>query len=69
MYGARVNFQHGWALMRASNTSPMIKCRFEGDSPENLFLIGKEMVEVFERVGLPVSDKIYQELGLTKNSQ
>ena len=67
--GARVNFQHGWALMRASNTSPMIKCRFEGDSPENLFLIGKEMVEVFERVGLPVSDKIYQELGLTKNSQ
>lgn len=66
--GARVNFHHGWALMRASNTSPMVKCRFEGDTPKNLFLIAKEMMEIFEKVGLPIPEKVYQELGLTKKA-
>ncbi|MDO8524388.1 MAG: phosphomannomutase/phosphoglucomutase [bacterium] len=62
--GARINLSNGWALMRASNTSPMLKCRFEGDTPEDLVTIEKEMLEIFKKVGMPITDKIYQELGL-----
>ncbi|MDD5433687.1 MAG: phosphomannomutase/phosphoglucomutase [Candidatus Pacebacteria bacterium] len=62
--GARINLPHGWALMRASNTSPMLKCRFEGDTPEDLKAIEKEMLAIFKEVGMPITDKIYQELEL-----
>lgn len=62
--GARINLPNGWALMRASNTSPMLKCRFEGDTPEDLLAIEREMLEIFKKVGMPITDKIYQELGL-----
>jgi len=62
--GARINLPKGWALMRASNTSPMLKCRFEGDTPEDLIKIEKEMLEIFKKVGMPIKDEVYQELGL-----
>ncbi len=64
--GARINLPNGWALMRASNTSPMLKCRFEGDTPKDLVDIEKQMLEIFTKVGLPITDKIYQELDLSK---
>lgn len=66
--GARINLPHGWALMRASNTSPMIKCRFEGDTQEDLIIIEKDMLKLFKDAGLPITDKVYQELGLTPES-
>jgi len=34
--GARVLFEHGWGLVRASNTQPVIVMRFEADSKEHL---------------------------------
>lgn len=34
--GLRVEFEFGWGLVRASNTSPALLLRFEADSPENL---------------------------------
>jgi phosphomannomutase / phosphoglucomutase len=34
--GARVLFDHGWGLVRASNTQPVIVMRFEADSPDRL---------------------------------
>jgi phosphomannomutase/phosphoglucomutase len=40
----RVNFKNGWGLIRASNTTPKLVLRFEGNSVEemvdikNLFL-------------------------------
>ncbi len=34
--GARVLFEHGWGLVRASNTQPILVLRFEADSPERL---------------------------------
>lgn len=34
--GARVTFPHGWGLVRASNTQPVLVLRFEADSPEAL---------------------------------
>lgn len=65
--GARINFPHGWALARASNTSPYIKCRFEGDTKESLIEIEKEALEIFKKVGIPITKKTYQELGLKNN--
>jgi len=34
--GARILFEHGWGLARASNTQPVIVMRFEADSQERL---------------------------------
>jgi phosphomannomutase len=34
--GARIVFNGGWALVRASNTSPNLTLRFEADSEERL---------------------------------
>ena len=41
--GARVLFDDGWALIRASNTQPVIVCRFEADSEEALVRIRDEV--------------------------
>ncbi len=62
--GARINFTNGWALARASNTTPYIKCRFEGKTKEDLIEIEKKSLEIFKKVGIPVTKKTYQELGL-----
>ncbi len=34
--GVRVRFPHGWGLLRASNTQPVLVLRFEAASPEEL---------------------------------
>ncbi len=34
--GARILFENGWGLVRASNTQAILVLRFEADSPENL---------------------------------
>ncbi len=44
--GARINFEHGWGLVRASNTQPVLVLRFEADSPEQLKLIREEVEAV-----------------------
>ncbi len=42
--GARIIFEHGWGLVRASNTQAILVLRFEADSGENLRQI-RETVE------------------------
>ncbi|MFK7976020.1 MAG: phosphomannomutase/phosphoglucomutase [Halioglobus sp.] len=42
MDGIRVDFTHGWGLIRASNTGPALTARFEADSEENLEAIKEE---------------------------
>ncbi|MFP4310086.1 MAG: hypothetical protein ACLFQQ_22980 [Desulfococcaceae bacterium] len=42
--GARVVFEGGWGLVRASNTSPVIVLRFEAESESRLREIG-DLVE------------------------
>ena len=37
--GVRVEFSDGWALVRASNTTPRLVCRFEADTKERLVSI------------------------------
>lgn len=34
--GARILFENGWGLVRASNTQAILVLRFEADSEENL---------------------------------
>jgi phosphomannomutase/phosphoglucomutase len=34
--GARILFEHGWGLVRASNTQAILVLRFEADSEEHL---------------------------------
>ncbi len=34
--GARILFEHGWGLVRASNTQPVLVLRFEADSDDHL---------------------------------
>lgn len=62
--GARINFENGWALARASNTTPIIKCRFEGKTKKDLQEIEKKALKIFKEVGIPIDEKVYQELGL-----
>ena len=47
--GARIQFDGGWALVRASNTQPVLVLRFEADSEQQLGTIRSEVESVLER--------------------
>lgn len=47
--GLRVHFPYGWAIVRPSNTEPLISIRFEGNTPEDLVRIKKEFHEVISQ--------------------
>ena len=47
--GIRVEFEDGWALVRASNTGPNITARFEAKTQDRLEQIQKEFTEVLEK--------------------
>ena len=47
--GIRVEFEDGWALVRASNTGPNITARFEAKTQNRLEQIRKEFTEVLEK--------------------
>jgi phosphomannomutase/phosphoglucomutase len=47
--GARINFDGGWGLVRASNTQPALVLRFEAGSPERLDAIRSEVEGVVAR--------------------
>lgn len=48
--GARVIFEKGWGLIRASNTSPKITMRFEATNEEELNKIQQEFNRILEKV-------------------
>ncbi|MBN2432253.1 MAG: phosphomannomutase/phosphoglucomutase [Acidobacteria bacterium] len=43
--GARVDFDDGWGLVRASNTQPLLVLRFEASTPDALARIQAEMTD------------------------
>jgi phosphomannomutase/phosphoglucomutase len=47
--GARVHFQTGWGLVRASNTQPVLVLRFEADVDRNLQSIRRDVEREIER--------------------
>ena len=42
--GIRITFPHGWGLLRASNTQPILVLRFEASDPESLDAARSEVV-------------------------
>jgi len=50
--GARVQFPDGWALVRASNTQPVLVVRFEAKTKERLESIQNEVYGVLEKEGV-----------------
>ena len=48
--GARIEFDDGWALVRASNTGPNITARFEATSEERKDELQKEFTDLIERL-------------------
>ncbi|MFH0882671.1 MAG: phosphomannomutase/phosphoglucomutase [bacterium] len=48
--GVRVNFEHGWGLLRASNTQPVLVMRFEADTEERMQEYRSEMEGVLHEV-------------------
>jgi phosphomannomutase/phosphoglucomutase len=46
--GIRVIFDHGWGLVRASNTTPKLVTRFEADTKENAKVYEVALLELFE---------------------
>ena len=53
--GLRVSFGNGWALLRASNTTPRLVLRFEADNQESLEMIQKTFIEELKKF-LPNED-------------
>ena len=48
--GIRINFNNGWGLLRASNTTPKLVLRFEGDSQEDLNEIKSVFLNELSRI-------------------
>ena len=48
--GLRINFENGWALLRASNTTPKLVLRFEGDSVNDLEKIKHDFLNELSRI-------------------
>ncbi len=54
--GARVSFEDGWALVRASNTQPVVVVRLEADDEQALSRIREEVAEVLAPLGVAVPE-------------
>lgn len=48
--GARIQFEGGWGLVRASNTQPILVLRFEADSEQRLKAIRSEVESLLDRL-------------------
>ena len=48
--GLRINFKNGWGLIRASNTTPKLILRFEGNSKNDLETIQKDFMNELSRI-------------------
>jgi len=49
--GVRIKFDGGWGLVRASNTQPVIVCRFEAKSLERMHEIKNEILDKLSEFG------------------
>jgi len=59
--GLRVEYEDGWGLLRASNTTPKLVLRFEGTSQKSLDGIIRKFDEEFQKVH-PNLDKIIDQI-------
>lgn len=47
--GVRINFEHGWGLVRASNTTPVLVTRFEATSKDEASLYERAINELIQQ--------------------
>ena len=52
--GARIEYPDGWALIRASNTQPVIVMRFEADTWDGVSRIRDEIATYMSSEGIDV---------------
>jgi len=48
--GLRINFDNGWGLLRASNTTPKLVMRFEGNTEDDLKTIQGNFIDELSRI-------------------
>jgi len=48
--GVRIDFGYGWALLRASNTSPYLISRFEANTQEQAYKLEKMVFDLLEKI-------------------
>ena len=48
--GVRIDWQDGFGLIRATNTTPVLVLRFEGQTPEALTRIEHDMLALLRQV-------------------
>ena len=48
--GLRINFKNGWGLLRASNTTPKLVMRFEGNTEDDLKEIQTNFLHELSRI-------------------
>lgn len=53
--GVRISFPYGWALIRSSNTQPVIVFRFEADNEQNLDKISNEILSKGKEYNLRIN--------------
>ena len=56
--GLRVNFDDGWGLLRASNTTPKLVLRFEADSPKRLNEIKTMFLTQLKKIDETINTKL-----------
>jgi len=49
--GVRIKFDDGWGLVRASNTQPVIVCRFEATTVDRMYEIQSEILDKLSEFG------------------
>lgn len=54
--GIRITFEHGWGLLRYSNTEPMLSLRFEGETAADALAYKRIVKEAVQRVYPEVED-------------
>ncbi len=50
--GVRIEFEHGWGLIRASNTEPMLSLRFEADTEQEREKIKGTLMAALKKFGV-----------------
>ena len=53
--GFRVDFSNSWGLVRASNTTPSLVFRFEGENEEALELVKSKFRDIFSSIDSSIS--------------
>ena len=56
--GLRVNFQDGWGLLRASNTTPKLVLRFEAQTSERLDEIQQLFLDQLKQIDESIEIKL-----------